>query len=596
MSDSPEEHGRPVSCANDELGRLRAQHAATVQALQAAIRDVTRLTRLFAILNEPAPLERLLDRVLATLSELFLCDVVVLLKGGAEGGLVLLAAIGLPANMQKRALFSSDSSYTTTALKGGQPTTVAQARVDPKVDAYLRDLDVETAVWLPVSGDEGSSRGVLVLARCQPVPFVQADVDLLAVMAYRIGLMIERSLAEEERRRLEHRLRQAQKTESLGRMAAAIAHHFNNMLGAAIGSLDLALEDLPSDDRVREDVLNARESAGRAAKTSELMLAYLGQTVGNRETVDLTQVLRDALPALEASIPRNARLILDLRESGLIVLVGPAQITQMFGNLITNAWESMGGAKGEIRVSVRAVSSARIPKTHLASADFKARAASYVCLEVRDTGCGMAAETIEKIFDPFFTTKFLGRGLGLPVVLGTVRAYDGVISVESVIGQGSTFRVYLPHAPLALLEGRSTASMAHLSEGDGAKAGIVLVAEDEESLLRATQRMFERMGYLVVSATDGATAVERFRDRAKDVRLVLLDLAMPQMDGWATLEAVRSLRPDIPVILTSGYDEADAFRGQPSHHSLHFLHKPYSFAELRSAVAKTLAAAEDHAR
>jgi two-component system cell cycle sensor histidine kinase/response regulator CckA len=369
------------------------------------------------------------------------------------------------------------------------------------------------------------------------------------------------------------------------------------MLGAVVASLDLALEDLRSDDSIREDALNAREAAGRAAKTSELMLAYLGQTVGNRETVDLTQVLRDALPTLESSIPANAKLTLDLRESGLIVLVSPAQITQMLGNLITNAWESMGGADGEIRVSVKAVSSARIPKTHLASADFRARAASYVCLEVRDRGCGKSAETIEKIFDPFFTTKFLGRGLGLAVVLGTVRAYDGVISVGSVIGEGSAFRIYLPHAPLALLEGRSAASAPSLSEARGANSPVVLVAEDEENVLFAMQRMFERMGYEVVSATDGAVAVERFRDCAKDVCLAVLDLAMPKMDGWATLAAVRSLRPDIPVILTSGYDdEVEALRGQPSHHSLFFLHKPYSFADLRSVVASTLAAGEAHAR
>lgn len=585
MSDLPSPKRTPFSSV-DELDRLRAEHETTVQALQIAIRDASRLARMLAILNEAGPLDRILDRVLATLSELFLADVVVLLAAEPDGGFSPLAALGLPAGMEKRAAFSSEISYTTAALRKGEPRSATEARADSKVDAYLRELGVEAAAWLPVKGDGADCRGVLVLARCQPLHFVRSDIDLLMTMAYRIGVLVERSHAEDERRKLEARLRQAEKTESLGRMAAAIAHHFNNMLGAVVSSLDLAMDELSENLDVLEDLEIARESALRAAKTSELMLAYLGQSVRKTETVDLTEVLREARPELEASVPAGVKLTFDLRDSGLIVLVSPEQIRQVLTNLITNAREAMNATPGEIQVSVRAVSGARMPKTYLPT-DWTPRSASYVCLEVRDSGCGMTAETVEKIFDPFFTTKFVGRGLGLPVVLGTIRAYDGMVSVESVLGKGSTFRVFLPHAPLSLVAARATRPNA-AAAGLPAQPGLLLLAEDEERLLRNTERMLVRLGYEVVAATDGLKAVDKFRQRAQDFRLAVLDVAMPHMDGWATLAALRAVRPDLPVILVSGYNQADVLRGLPPQHDLIFLHKPYTLAELCKMVAKAL--------
>jgi signal transduction histidine kinase len=588
MSDPDLKNRIASSSVDDQVTRLRAEHAATVEALQAAIRDTTRLTRLFAILNEAAPIERLLDRVLAALSELFLSDIVLLLEASPDGGFTPLATIGLPAAMEKRAAFSRDTSYTSTALKQRKPVTAVQARNDSQVDAYLRELEVETAVWIPVAGDELVCRAVLVLARCRALQFPQSDIDLLMAMAYRIGILVERSRAEDERRQLEFRVKHAEKTESLDRMAAAIAHHFNNMLGAVVGGLDLALEELEPDHAVREDLINARESARRAAKTSELMLAYLGQSVGSREAVDLTEVLRGALPVLQLSAPAGVRLVFDLRESGLIVLVSPAQIAQLLGNLVTNAWEAMGGNPGEIHVSVKAVSGARIPKSYLPSGSWEPKAASYVCLEVRDNGCGMAADTLEKIFDPFFTTKFVGRGLGLPVVFGTVRAYDGMVSVDSVIGQGTTIRVFLPHAPLALLDTRTPGATPTVTLLRPGSRALVLLADDEGELLRTTERILVRLGYEVITAIDGVDAVEKYRQRSSEISLAILDIAMPRMDGWATLAALRSIRPDLPVILASGYDEARVLRGQPSHRALSFLHKPFTLSQLREVVTKAL--------
>jgi signal transduction histidine kinase/CheY-like chemotaxis protein len=573
----------------DELGRLRAEHAKVVQALQEAIRDTTRLTRLFAILNEAAPLDKLLDRVLSTLSELFIADVVILFEARREGEFVALASIGLPIGSQPRKVLAEDCRYIAAALEEGKPVCVAEVQADAEVSVCLREQGVETAVWLPAVGDEETSRGVLVLGRCRPIPFVPSDVDLLTTMAYRVALMVERDHAEQERRRLDTRLRLAEKTESLGRMAAAIAHNFNNMLAVVLSSLEVALDDLSAQHGVYEDLLCAREATKRAARTSELMLAYLGQSAGERETIDLGQLLREALPGLLSSLPSDVRCTSDLREAKLLVSVSPPQIVQLLGNLLANAWEAMDGGPGNIDISLHKVPGAQVPKTQTLLADWKPKAVSYACLTVSDNGCGMSPETVEKIFDPFFTTKVVGRGLGLPVVLGAVRAYEGLVTVESKRALGTTFRVFLPLLPRATQ--LASVPMALSSVPDTTKS-LVLVAEDEEHLRRAIQRMFKRLGYEVLAAADGMAALQCFRERADDLRFAMIDIAMPRMDGWTTLEAIRELRPDFPVILTSGYDEQHILEAHTKKPLMVFLHKPYTLGDLRNAIESLLGQAD----
>jgi len=587
IPDQPPRAGATPKAGRGEIDRLRVEHTAAVQALQSAIRDTTRLTRLFAILSEPAPLAQLLDRVLSTLSELFLADIVVLLDASG-GGFVPLAMIGVPADSAHEAIRAAENRHAAAALRSGAPVLVPQARADPDVDAFLRDLDAETIVWLPVTGDQ-AARGVLVMARCRPIPFARADVDLLRAMAYRVGLILDRSHAEQERQALESRMRQAEKAESLGRMASAIAHHFNNMLLVVLGSLDMVMQDLAAGHKSRDDVLRAREAARRAAKTSGLMLAYLGQGVGLREPVNMTEVARDAVETLRASLPANVRLIVNLGEPELTVVANVPQITELLANLLVNSWEAIDAEKGEVCVTVRAVPAAKIPVSQLVAAEGKPQAEAYVCLEVADSGCGMTPETIGKVFDPFFTTKFIGRGLGLPVVLGTVRAHDGFVSVQSQIGIGTTFRVFLPLAGPAL---RPAAKPPATAAPAVAPHELVLLVDDEDIVRRMVECALDRFGYEVITAADGFEAVEQFARQRDAIRFVILDLTMPRMDGWATLAAIRTVRPEIPVIMSSGYDEAQVLAGRQMPRPPVFLHKPYTFDELRAAIQKALAAAE----
>ena len=214
--------------------------------------------------------------------------------------------------------------------------------------------------------------------------------------------------------------------------------------------------------------------------------------------------------------------------------------------------------------------------------DWKPKERSYACLSVTDTGPGLDAAANERIFDPFFTTRFTGRGLGLPVVLGLMRSYEGAITVESKLGEGTGFRVYFPISEQVELPLREEILAFPQIQG----GGLVLVVDDEPTIRDIARTMLEeRLGYKVITAGDGFEAVEIFRSRKDEFCLVLLDLSMPGMNGWETLSALRALRPDIPVVLASGYDEAQVMQGDHPDRPQAFLHKPYLTEDLREALA-----------
>lgn len=252
--------------------------------------------------------------------------------------------------------------------------------------------------------------------------------------------------AEAERSRLEAQNRQLQKTESLGRMAAAIAHHFNNQLQAVLMGLEIAGAELPPHSAAGDALQTAAESARKAAEMSRLMLTYLGESVGCRTTLALAPLCASTLATLRPALPALLTVAPELPVAGPAVAADPQQIRTILTNLVTNAAEAVGAAAGVVRVGVTEVAAEAIPAAHRFPVEAQLAARAYAALEVADTGGGIAEGDLDKIFDPFFSRKFPGRGMGLAVVLGIVRALDGVITVESRPGYGSTFRVFLPLA------------------------------------------------------------------------------------------------------------------------------------------------------
>ncbi|MCX7044383.1 MAG: PAS domain-containing protein [Candidatus Sumerlaeota bacterium] len=256
----------------------------------------------------------------------------------------------------------------------------------------------------------------------------------------------ERKRAEAEKAILEAQNWQLQKAESLGRMAGAIAHHFNNQLQSVMGYLELAMGKVPPNEDSLEMLAEAMQAAQRAAEVSGSMLTYLGLTFVKHELLNLSETCRRGLPMLRAFMPKDVDLEADLLSPGPAVSANASQIQQALTNLVTNAWEAIGEERGAIHVTIKTVAPADIPTSHRFPLGWKAQNSAYACLEVVDAGCGIADKDIEKIFDPFFSTKFTGRGMGLPVVLGIAKAHDGAVTVASEPGRGSAFRVFLPVA------------------------------------------------------------------------------------------------------------------------------------------------------
>ncbi len=406
------------------------------------------------------------------------------------------------------------------------------------------------------------------------------------IALYEQNFMISTVQDITENKRLHAQLSQLQKSESLGRMAGAIAHHFNNHLHAVMGNLEMAMDDLPLGVNSNKNLVSALHAARKAADVSRLMLTYLGQTSGKHEPIDLSRACRRSLSLVQTIIPKGVTVNIDFPDSGPVIRANEGQINQALTNLITNAWESISNNQGTISLAIRTVD--QVPDTKRLPIDWQPQEIAYACLEISDTGCGISIKEIEKIFDPFFTSKFTGRGMGLPVVMGIVKAHGGCITVDSEAGCGSIFRMYLSilteKIPLPLEPEKPVAALVQKVE----KGGTVLIIEDEAMIRNTAKIMLSRLGYTVIDAKDGVEALEIFQQRQNEVCCVISDLTMPRMGGWETLTELRKIQNDVRVILASGHNKDVVMAGDHPEQPQAFLYKPYSMSALKEALAKAM--------
>ncbi len=270
------------------------------------------------------------------------------------------------------------------------------------------------------------------------------ELDGKPVLQALVHDITERRHAEDERKEREARDRLLSKAESLERMAAAIAHHFNNLMHVVSGNIKLAMGDLPADSAALGRLLDSIKAVRRAAKMGELMLSYLGTIPAKLEPLDVSKLCLKNLPELRSGLPKELVLEHDLPVSGPVIRANASQISQVLTTMVTNAREACAGGRGIIRISVKTLGAADVSGAYSCHAAWQPVAGTYACLEISDTGCGIASSDLEKIFDPFFSTKSTGRGLGLSVALGLVRAHSGGIALKSSPGHGCTVCIFLP--------------------------------------------------------------------------------------------------------------------------------------------------------
>ena len=403
-----------------------------------------------------------------------------------------------------------------------------------------------------------------------------------------IGLAYDvtgRRQAQEARLEVDRRLRDAQKLESLGVLAGGIAHDFNNLLTSVLGQASLLRLDLPATSPMHDNLAAIETSALHAADLCQQMLAYSGCARCALRHLDLGALVEETTRLARASLGPNVQLALAIAPGLSPVYADPIQLRQIVMNLVLNASDALGDQPGTITVATslmhanRAQLDATLLGAGLAEAD-------YCLIEVRDTGCGMTAETLARIFEPFFTTKFTGRGLGLSAVLGIARTHHGTLQVESAPGQGSRFRILLPVAQRAAAEpAQAMAAPGRSPMG----AQRILVVDDEHSVRETAQLMLRASGYPVDLAEDGQAALEALGRTPHDYALVLLDYAMPRLDGAQTLAALRRIAPTLPVVLMSGFGEQEAFERFGPHGPATFLQKPFSATTLLELIRHHLA-------
>ncbi len=396
----------------------------------------------------------------------------------------------------------------------------------------------------------------------------------------------ERLEAQREKQLMDQRLQQAQKMESLGVLAGGVAHDFNNILMTILGNADLASYHLPDDARAQFNLQEIIRASKRAADLAKQMLAYSGKGAFVIQPVNLSAIVRDMSHLLEVTISKNALLRLNLDDHLPTVLADATQLRQVVMNLITNASEAHGEQSGFIDICTGAVElnqkdinsfSHQIPTAWLEDI----QPGKFVYLGVKDSGCGMSAQTMERIFDPFFSTKFTGRGLGMSAVLGIVRGHHGLIRVESKPDEGSSFQVFLPES-LEKPETRFTRS-----DQPGAapmQSKRILVIDDERDVRIIAEEILTHLGHEVIAVDGGHAALEQLRDSDSGFDLVLLDLTMPNMDGLQTFKELHQLAPDLKVVLCSGYSKQEATRNFPSGGLHGFLQKPYGVRKIRDAL------------
>ncbi len=382
-------------------------------------------------------------------------------------------------------------------------------------------------------------------------------------------------------RRAQEQALARQKLESLGILASGIAHDFNNLLGGILAEAELMEMDLSSCSALIDELHRIKAGATRGAEIVRELMIYAGQDQANNvEPVDVSRLVAEMLELLKVSISKHAVLTTNLQKNLPPMWGSAAQIRQVVMNLIINASEAIGEREGVINVTTEYVSGG---KNLAPNGEADLPEGDYVRLQVSDTGCGIAEEARTKIFDPFYTTKFAGRGLGLAVVQGIVRAHGGAINLASAPGQGTTFQVLLSCAS-SRASARASAIQRAISparaEQSNPRAETILVVEDEEVLRHAISKVLARTGFLILEACDGSAAMELIRAGGDDIDLVLLDVTLPGMSCREIFEETQRVRPNLKVVLTSAYSKETVDASFAGLRVEHFIRKPFQLGDL----------------
>jgi CheY-like chemotaxis protein len=381
-------------------------------------------------------------------------------------------------------------------------------------------------------------------------------------------------------------MQEMQKLESLGVLAGGIAHDFNNLLVGVLSNAELALlesSDLPATTSIRARLSDVRDAARHAAELTTQMLAYSGRGHFDVRPISLNEIVGEMGHLLGASISKKARVSYELAPDLPAIQADVPQMRQVIMNLITNASEALEDRVGTIQVKTGTERAGDTLENLYGPVSLPP--GLYVFLEVTDDGMGMSEDTRARLFEPFFTTKFTGRGLGLSAVQGIVRGHGGGIVLRTALGAGTTVKVLLPCTDKSAA---AVARQASDATRTWSASGLVLLVDDDAHVRSVSELLLRSIGFEVLAVAGGRDAIREFERRADEVRVVVLDVTMPDLGGDQVLKELRKRRPDVPVLLCSGYSEEEMSERFSPEDMATFLQKPYTFDLFRARLRDLL--------
>lgn len=445
---------------------------------------------------------------------------------------------------------------TGTAIRTGKTVSCKDTLTDPKFAPWkdkAKQYGYRSSISLPLI-HEGRVVGALNIYSTEANAFDQDELKLLEELAKDIayGIFVLRTQTlqikgEKEKKELHKQIRQMQKMQAIGTLAGGIAHDFNNLLTPIMGFANLLQYRLEiSDPQAKESLEQIVRAASRAKELVKQILTFSRQAEHERKPLLIHLIVKEAVKLLKSTIPSNINIQENIQSECGTIFADATEIHQLVMNLCTNAYHAMLEKGGEMGIHLEAVH----VDTSLASTSPRLSEGEYVKLTIKDSGCGMTQETLERIFEPFFTTKPQGEGtgMGLAVVHGVVESLNGAIIVESKQGEGSTFQVFLPLLSHAATEQKITDF--DLSMG---KKEQILFVDDNESVARLGQNALEMLGYKVVVRTSSTEAFELFKAKPDTFDLIITDQMMPNLVGTELTRKIINIRPNLPVILITGF-------------------------------------------
>jgi len=385
-----------------------------------------------------------------------------------------------------------------------------------------------------------------------------------------------------ERKQAEEELRQFQKMDSVGHLAGGIAHDFNNMLTSIMGSATLLVTKISKDSLLIKYVNSILQATDRAAELTKKLLDFSRKNTLVKETLDVHGIVKETLDILVRSVEPHIQIINRNNAVTAISYCNRTSIQNVILNLCVNARDAMPEG-GMLNVST---SNRYLDETYCSRSPFSIKPGWFVEIAVSDTGCGMDQETIRHVFEPFYTTKEVGRGtgLGLATVYGTVVEHHGEIHVHSKLHVGTTFRLCLPVTDnVAVVQSKDREDIVYTTDAE-----CILVIDDEEMVLSVTRALLVDIGYRIITAPDGEAGITIYREKQKEIALVLIDMIMPKMNGIDTFHALKRINPEVPIILSSGFGVRESITQLFNEGLCEYIQKPYNIATLSKKMAKAL--------